>query len=212
MPSPGQILAGLKTIANSWTTLAIVWHVFFGAIIVAVILGSCPREAVQTGFMLIMSYISVTVAAWRFGNPFNGVVFGLITVLAIVIGVKMQCRKAELSPLLFRLTGAAMFLFGWAYPHFLETDSFVRYLYAAPTGLIPCPTLSIAIGLVLVLNGLWLVLVLAPPRDRRAVLRRLRRVPARRRDRRGPDRGRRRAPGPRLDPPPARRKPAETGS
>ena len=39
MPSPGQILAGLKTIANSWTALAVVWHVFFGAIIIAVILG-----------------------------------------------------------------------------------------------------------------------------------------------------------------------------
>ncbi len=153
MPSPEQILAGLKTIANSWTILAIIWHVFFGAIIIAVILGKMPKKR-QTGFMLILSYISVTVAAWRFGNPFNGVVFGLITVVAIVIGVKMQCRRAELSPLGFRLAGAAMILFGWAYPHFLETASFVPYLYSAPTGLIPCPTLSIAIGLVLVLNGL----------------------------------------------------------
>jgi hypothetical protein len=153
MPSPEQILAGLKAIANSWTVLAIVWHVYFGAIIAAVVFGALPKKR-PTAFLLVPPLVSVSAAAWNFGNPFNGVVFALIAVLAVVIGIKMQCRKAELAPVWSLLPGVAMFLFGWAYPHFLETSSFVPYLSSAPTGLIPCPTLSIAIGLVLILNGL----------------------------------------------------------
>jgi hypothetical protein len=50
--------------------------------------------------------------------------------------------------------GALLFAFGWVYPHFLNTSSFLPYLYSAPTGLIPCPTLSIVIGLALILGGL----------------------------------------------------------
>jgi hypothetical protein len=47
-----------------------------------------------------------------------------------------------------------MFGFGWVYPHFLEDSTPIVYLYAAATGLIPCPTLSIVIGLTLLLGGL----------------------------------------------------------
>jgi len=52
------------------------------------------------------------------------------------------------------IPGIILFIFGWIYPHFLDTPSFLPYLYSAPIGLIPCPTLSIVIGLALVLNGL----------------------------------------------------------
>ena len=47
-----------------------------------------------------------------------------------------------------------MFAFGWVYPHFLDTSTSLTYLYAAPTGLIPCPTLSIVIGVGLIVGGL----------------------------------------------------------
>jgi hypothetical protein len=46
-----------------------------------------------------------------------------------------------------------MVVFGWIYPHFLETTSFVPYLYSAPLGLIPCPTLSMVVGLGLILGS-----------------------------------------------------------
>lgn len=46
--------------------------------------------------------------------------------------------------------------FGWIYPHFLDNATPMEYLYAAPTGLIPCPTLSIVIGFTLILGGLRL--------------------------------------------------------
>jgi hypothetical protein len=36
------------------------------------------------------------------------------------------------------------------YPHFLETDRWTAYTYAAPLGLIPCPTLAAVIGLTMI--------------------------------------------------------------
>ena len=46
-----------------------------------------------------------------------------------------------------------MIAFGLIYPHFLNTESFIKYFYASPLGLIPCPTLSVLIGFVLLYNG-----------------------------------------------------------
>jgi hypothetical protein len=50
--------------------------------------------------------------------------------------------------------GVLTIVFGWTYPHFLEGASWLRYLYAAPSGLVPCPTLAIVVGLTLVWDGL----------------------------------------------------------
>ena len=41
----------------------------------------------------------------------------------------------------------------WLYPHFLEGHA-TAYLYASPVGLVPCPTLAVAIGFALLGNGL----------------------------------------------------------
>lgn len=45
------------------------------------------------------------------------------------------------------------FAFGWIHPHFLGNQSWLTYLHSAPAGLIPCPTLSIVIGIALVPDG-----------------------------------------------------------
>ena len=49
--------------------------------------------------------------------------------------------------------GLVMIGFGWVYPHFLEGPA-IDYLYASPVGLVPCPTLAVAIGFALLGNGL----------------------------------------------------------
>jgi len=47
-----------------------------------------------------------------------------------------------------------MIAFATFYPHFLSDRTPVAYLYAAPTGVIPCPTLSLVIGFALLGGGL----------------------------------------------------------
>ena len=47
-----------------------------------------------------------------------------------------------------------LFVFGWAYPHFLVDRSPLAYAIGAPLGLVPCATLAAVSGVVLMLHGL----------------------------------------------------------
>jgi hypothetical protein len=46
-----------------------------------------------------------------------------------------------------------LIIFGLIYPEFLQTGSFLEFAYAAPTGLIPCPTLCVLTGFALLYKG-----------------------------------------------------------
>jgi len=153
MPTTEQVLLGLREVANNWRLLAIFWHAYFAAFVMALILGLRPSKRIA-GVLLALPLLSVSLAAWAASNPFNGVVYALIGFLVIYFSTRLPRKKAQLAPLWIMVPGVIIFLFGWVYPHFLETTSFLPYFYSAPTGLIPCPTLSIVIGLFLILNSL----------------------------------------------------------
>jgi hypothetical protein len=152
MPNPDQILTALTALANQWKPLAVAWHVYF-AVLIGLAIGLHPSRRL-TGILLSLPLISVSVLAWSSGNPFNGTLFAVAAVALIVLAVRLPKDRVYLAPTWIVVAGAVMFIFGWVYPHFLETTSLLPYLYAAPTGLIPCPTLSIVIGTALILDGL----------------------------------------------------------
>jgi hypothetical protein len=162
MPSPEEILGGLREITNHWRMLAILWHVYFGVFALGLILGVRPSKR-AAGVLLALPCLSVSAVAWAAGNPFNGTFFELSGIALLAVSMRMPSGRVRISPLQTALPGAAMFIFGWIYPHFLEGSSMWAYLYSAPTGLIPCPTLSIIIGLALVLRGLesraWSIII-----------------------------------------------------
>ena len=153
MPSNDQILASLKAIVNSWQIAAVLWHLYF-AIIVAGLISGARLLKRDFGILLALPLLSVGIIAWFSANPFNGIVFALLGVLLIYFSIKMPPEQIDIAPAWPLLPGILMVIFGWIYPHFLETTSWWSYLYAAPTGLIPCPTLSIVIGFTLIVNKL----------------------------------------------------------
>ena len=153
MPNAEQILTGLKEISNTWRILAVFWHVYFAAVVITLILGVRYKKRLA-GILLLLPLASVSIVAWISSNPFNGLVYALISILLVVISFKLPRENIQIAPLWIAIPGILIFIFGWIYPHFLNTSSFLSYLYSAPTGLIPCPTLSIVIGLALILNGL----------------------------------------------------------
>ncbi len=153
MPSASEILHGLTIVARDWEGIAVFWHIYFAMIAVAVICGWRPRKRLA-GFLLAPPLLSVSVVSLLAKNPFNGIVFAALAVLLPLIAIGLGCEPVRISPVGFLFPGLALFAFGWAYPHFLESTSLLPYLYKAPTGLIPCPTLAIVIGLALVLDGL----------------------------------------------------------
>jgi hypothetical protein len=153
MPTPEQILDGLTKIANEWQWLAVVWHVYFAFLLGGLLLGVRPSKQVA-GILLGLPLLSVSALAWATANPFNGALFAIVGIGLIAVPFKLPPERVQMASPWITAVGLLLFLFGWVYPHFLETTSFVPYLFAAPTGLIPCPTLSIVIGLSLMVEGL----------------------------------------------------------
>ncbi len=152
MPSSEQILHELGTITNEWRSLAIAWHVLFGVGLTAFSLGWRPGKRLA-GMLLTIPLASVSALAWVTENPFTGTIFAVVAVSLAGLALRLRGPVTIAAPWLV-ISGGAMAAFGWAYPHFLEADYWTGYLYAAPMGLIPCPTLSALVGVALVVGGL----------------------------------------------------------
>lgn len=152
MPKTQEIIDGLQSIANEYSSFAMLWHVAFYALILFLVNGWMPSTRLFI-LMLSLPLISVAVFAWITGNPFNGAIFSLFALLLLFFGLKSTTEPVALSQVPFVTIGILMVIFGLVYPHFLGEGSFLRYLYASPAGLVPCPTLSVLIGLMLIYAG-----------------------------------------------------------
>jgi hypothetical protein len=153
MPTPEQIQTSLSEIANTWQLFAILWHLYFTVLAVGLIKGARPTRRF-TGILLILPLLSVSVLAWLSGNPFSGIVFASSGAALFCIALRLPTSGVRIAPRWAVVPGLLLVIFGWGYPHFLDTASLLPYIYAAPTGLIPCPTLSIVIGFSLLLGRL----------------------------------------------------------
>jgi hypothetical protein len=152
MPASATILEGLTTLANEWRAVAFGWHLLF-ATVALIALSGCRPSTRLVALLLASPVISVGALAWQSGNPFNGTVFAILA-LALV----RMTRHFPSEPIAFAsrplvVTGMVLIGFGWVYPHFLEARPWTSYLYEAPLGLIPCPTLSVVVGGSLILRS-----------------------------------------------------------
>ena len=152
MPHATEILDGLSAIANQASGIAVAWHIVIAMALVALTAGWRPSQ--RTARLLIgMPLASVAGVAIVFNNPFNGLVFAASALALTAIAVGGDRRLVTLGSPWTRGIGVTTIAFGWVYPHFLQGDA-MAYLYASPVGLVPCPTLAVAIGFALVGNGL----------------------------------------------------------
>ena len=152
MPKPEEILNGLQTIVNDYPVFAVIWHVVIYLLLIALIFRWQPSNKVL-GALLCLPLLSVAVFAWLTGNPFTGILFTAAAILLLLFGLGASVQPVALSRWPFIVIGILMIVFGLVYPHFLKPGSILEYLYASPVGLVPCPTLSVLIGMVLLLNG-----------------------------------------------------------
>jgi len=152
MPTPEQILSGLALAANNYMILSILWHVISLAFLIYILIGKRPSSRlVMAG--LTIPLISVGVVALLVSNPFNVIVFLAFSVILWIIIVRQSNEPITVRWDVLSVAGFILVLFGLFYPHFLEDATFVNYLYAAPVGLIPCPTLALVIGFTLMFHG-----------------------------------------------------------
>lgn len=153
MPDSDAILEGLTSIANGWRPLAVAWHLGLAALMAGVTIGWRPSNR-TAAWLLIPPLVSVAAMAWVSNNPFNGGIFAALALLLAWLTFRLPRTPVETGSRWLVAAGALMVVFAWGYPHFLETERWTMYAYAAPLGLIPCPTLSAVIGATLILGRL----------------------------------------------------------
>jgi hypothetical protein len=153
MPSPDAILASLTAIANDWRPVAVAWHGVLAALVTALLCGWRPSNS-SAAYLLAAPFLSVSAAAWVWRNPFNGTVFAALFLFLLVLAGRLSKDPVRLGAPILAIPGAMLVAFGWGYPHFLQTDGWIAYAYAAPLGVLPCPTLSAVIGATLIFGRL----------------------------------------------------------
>lgn len=152
MPTPQEILIGLTAIATETLPLAVAWHLVLAAALAALFFGWRPGRRF-TALALAAPPASAAALAWMYGNPFNGAVLTAVALGLAMVGNRLPGTPAAPGPGWAQAAGALLVAFGWIYPHFLDAYPPLVYLIAAPTGLVPCPTLSVLIGLALLGDG-----------------------------------------------------------
>lgn len=153
MPSAPMIIAHLTLATNRATGVAMAWHAAIAAGIVALILGVRPSRR-GAGVMLAAPIVSAAAVALALGNPFNGTILAALALALIWLALRLGTAPVASGPAPARAAGVLLVAFGSLYPHFLQNGTLPDYLYAAPTGVIPCPTLSLVIGFALIAGGL----------------------------------------------------------
>jgi hypothetical protein len=152
MPKTQEIIASLQSLANDYSFVAIIWHILF-YILLAFLIAKWNPSNKLLGVLICLPLLSVAVFAWIAGNPFNGTIFSLLAILILIFSLRASSESITVSTFPYYLIGILMIAFGLVYPHFLNTDSLFKYFYASPLGLVPCPTLSLLIGFLLLYNG-----------------------------------------------------------
>lgn len=153
MPSSEQILTGLQLIANRAQTVATLWHIAIFVALLALVSGWRPLRR-TIALLLVLPLLTVAIVAAAFQSLFNGAVFTLLGVILALLGRRLPQETPGSPPRWAWVLGMAMTVLGFAYPHFLHVGSFFWYLYAAPLGVLPCPTLAFVIGVTLMVGGM----------------------------------------------------------
>lgn len=153
MPTPQSILENLRLIATDAMMVAALWHVLVSVAAIAIARGWRPSRR-RAGVLLALPVGSVSLIAFAYGNPFNGILLGTVAIALGVVATRLGDDKTRRGARSATAFGVTMIVFGWTYPHFLESHAPAIYLVAAPTGVIPCPTLSLVIGFALLSGGL----------------------------------------------------------
>lgn len=150
---PAEILRTLGELARRWWPLATAWHAYVVALGVAVIAGWRPPRRLAA-VLILLPVASVAVMAFLTANLFTSIFLGGYVGAAGAVVVRMPARRIRIGEPRRVLSGTIFLLFGFVYPHFLGHAAWLKYLYAAPLGIVPCPTLAGAIGASLVLDSL----------------------------------------------------------
>jgi hypothetical protein len=147
-----QLLESMHAIAIDTMWLAMLWHVALLVALVAFLRGWRPNSRLAAR-LLALPVVSVAIVAAVAGNPFNTIVFAALAIVFVAYAQRMPATTI-VRPADWQVTAGHAFIgFGVFYPHFLEGQSPLAYIVAAPFGALPCPTLTVLAGFTLIAGG-----------------------------------------------------------
>jgi hypothetical protein len=153
MSRPEEIFSELSPLANQWQLFAILWHLYFAALAVALAAGLRPSKRVSS-ILLVLPLFAVSVLAWFSYLGVDGVLTGLTAIVLFWIAIHLPHERVHIAASWFVSFAILLFISGWANPYFLPADAQVTYFNGVPTAFVPSPTISAIIALSLLVNGL----------------------------------------------------------
>jgi hypothetical protein len=151
MPTANDILQQLTRAANELSMLAIAWHLVVVLVAAAMLLRWRPSVR-YAPLPLVAPVLSVFMVSLGYGNWFNAASFFVLAVALTFVSVDLAEPVRARAPAWRSILGIGLVAFGAAYPHFVD-GAWYRQLYAAPIGVVPCPTLALIAGYTLLTSG-----------------------------------------------------------
>ena len=151
LPSAHEITTNAGSLANTLAPLAIAWHVAAAAALVAVLAGWRPSHRLVL-FALAAPIVTVSAVAFASHNPVTGTTFLVLAIVLAVAGEASTAPHVRRGHAWSTWFGAVLLLYALCYPHFV-TGAWWRVIVAAPVGVLPCPTLALVAGFVMLAGG-----------------------------------------------------------
>lgn len=142
-----KILTYLSMISNKSIMLNLIMHIVVLAAVISVfvIKKEKVRKAIVNSSITIL-FLSVTINALIYGNPFHLIAFLTLSVFA---GVELFTGKNKFKVPRMNINtivSFALIAIGLWYPEFVNASK-LQLLILSPVGIVPCPTLLAAIGI-----------------------------------------------------------------
>lgn len=95
---------------------------------------------------LLALFLSVTITAIIYGNPFHAITFGIMTLVAGFVVIKSKNILSIPQKSIQTIVAFMFILIGLWYPEFVKASVFEHFIIS-PVGVVPCPTLITALGI-----------------------------------------------------------------
>ena len=151
MPTPAEILRQLEETSRALEPIAMAWHIVLAAALLAVLGAWRPSQRTALAALAVPA-TSVALAAVYVDNAFNVLSFAILAALLGMMAWSAPTTPSARGPAWATALGIGAIAYGWIYPHFVDGGA-LRAVFAAPIGLVPCPTLAVIAGLLLVGGG-----------------------------------------------------------
>ncbi len=142
-----QILDYLTMVSNQNLALNLTMHILaLVAILGIILLRNQKIQSLLVNGTILVLFMSVAVIAYIYGNPFHLITFAFLAVVTTLELLKGHSSYNHVSVNANTIILVMLIAGGLWYPEFIAASK-LELLLVSPVGVVPCPTLLTALGL-----------------------------------------------------------------